>query len=122
MKHRFHIASALAALILASTSLAATQAKPMKGMAGMQDMQDMQNVQNPQEAKGVGIVKAIDTANGTITLQHQAIASIGWPAMTMAFKVASPDLLQVAKIGDTVKFTLHPSGMTSTVTSITVQP
>lgn len=119
MKHRFHIASALAALTLASTSVAATQAKPMKGMAGMQDMQDMQH---PQEAQGVGIVKAIDTANGTITLQHQAIASIGWPAMTMTFKVASPDLLQVAKIGDTVKFILHPSGMTSTVTSITVQP
>ncbi|WP_017464172.1 copper-binding protein [Dyella ginsengisoli] len=119
MKHGFHIASALVALTLASTSMAATQAKPMKGMAGMQDMQRMQH---PQEAQGIGIVKAIDIPNGTITLQHQEISSIGWPAMTMAFKVASPHLLQVAKIGDTVNFTLHPSGMTSTVTSITVQP
>jgi len=33
-------------------------------------------------------------------LQHEAIAVIGWPAMTMAFKVASPDLLKVAKVGD----------------------
>ena len=119
MKHCFNIALALVALTLASTSIAATQAKDMKGMAGMQDMQGMQP---PQEARGIGIVKAIDIPNGTITLQHQEISSIGWPAMTMAFKVASPHLLQVAKIGDTVNFTLHPSGMTSTVTSITVQP
>ncbi|HEV2679175.1 MAG TPA: copper-binding protein, partial [Rhodanobacter sp.] len=53
-------------------------------------------------------------------LQHEAIAAIGWPAMTMPFKVASPELLKDAKVGDKVRFTLHPAGMASTVTSITV--
>lgn len=70
----------------------------------------------------MGVVKAIDTARGTITLQHDAIATIGWPAMTMPFKVASPDLLDHMKVGDKVKFTLHPAGMDSTVTLITAQP
>lgn len=40
----------------------------------------------------------------------------------MQFKVASPELLKVAKVGDKVKFTLCPVGMASTGTSITVQP
>ena len=67
------------------------------------------------------MVKTIDTANGTITLQHEAIAAIGWPAMTMSFKVASPGLLKAAKVGDKVKFTLRRAGMASTVTSIIVE-
>ena len=103
-------------LIATSSVLAAQQMDPnMPGMAGLHDTQ-------PADAQGMGMVKAIDTAKGTITLQHEAIAAIGWPAMTMPFKVASPDLLKQVKVGDKVRFTLHPAGMASTVTSITVQP
>ncbi|HEY0198778.1 MAG TPA: copper-binding protein [Rhodanobacter sp.] len=43
---------------------------------------------------------------------------MGWPAMTMTFKVASPDLLTGTKIGDAVTFSLRPAGMDSTVTTI----
>lgn len=85
------------------------------------NMPGMERDAKPADAQGMGIVKAIDTARNTITLKHEAITSIGWPAMTMAFNVASPDLLKAAKVGDKVKFTLHPAGMASTVTSITVQ-
>jgi len=101
------------ALLAISGVVAAQQMDPnMPGMAGMHDTK-------PAEAQGTGMVKAIDTAKGTITLQHEAIASIGWPAMTMPFKVASPELLKQVKVGDKVQFTLHPAGMASTVTSIT---
>lgn len=82
----------------------------------------MQHDAKPADAQGVGVVKAIETAKGTITLQHEAITAIGWPAMTMAFKVASPTLLKGVKIGDKVQFGLHPAGMASTVTSITSMP
>ncbi|SFK29615.1 MULTISPECIES: copper-binding protein [Rhodanobacteraceae] len=100
------------ALALASTAAFAQQMDPnMPGMAGMQ-------AAKPTQAQGVGIVKAIDTAKGTITLQHQAIAAIGWPAMTMTFKADPPALLQKVKVGEQVKFTLHPAGMASTVTAI----
>jgi Cu(I)/Ag(I) efflux system protein CusF len=43
---------------------------------------------------------------------------IGWPAMTMTFKLASPDLLKGVKVGDEVRISLHPAGMASTVTAI----
>ncbi|UJM92071.1 copper-binding protein [Rhodanobacter denitrificans] len=84
----------------------------MPGMSGMHDTK-------PADAQGTGTVKAIDTAKGTITLQHEAIAAVGWPAMTMTFKADPPALLQKVKVGDKVQFTLHPAGMASTVTSIT---
>jgi Cu(I)/Ag(I) efflux system protein CusF len=100
------------ALLTASSVVAAQQMDPnMPGMAGMHDTK-------PTDAQGVGVVKAIDAAKGSITLQHQAITTIGWPAMTMPFKVASPDLIKTIKVGDKVQFTLHPDGMNSTVTSI----
>ena len=84
----------------------------MPGMAGMQQGA------KPAEAQGVGVVTATDTAQGTITLQAQSIASLGWPAMTMTFKVASPQLLKGVKVGEKVQFTLQPSGMGGTVTAI----
>jgi Cu(I)/Ag(I) efflux system protein CusF len=113
MKMHFLTLALTGALIATSSAAAAQQMDP--NMPGMHDAQ-------PAAAQGVGVVKAIDASNGTITLQHEAIAAIGWPAMTMPFKVASPELLKHVKVGDKVKFTLHPAGMDSTVTSMTVQP
>lgn len=110
-KHVFTLVCA-GALVLASTAAFAQQMDPnMPGMAGMQTTK-------PTQAQGVGVVKAIDTTKGTITLQHQAITAIGWPAMTMIFKVDPPALLQKVKVGEQVRFTLHPAGMASTVTAI----
>jgi Cu(I)/Ag(I) efflux system protein CusF len=81
-------------------------------------MAGMEHASQPADAQGVGVIKAIDAAKGTITLQHEAIPAIGWPAMTMAFKVASPALLTAGKVGDRVRFGVKPAGMASTVTSI----
>lgn len=104
--------------VLAATPLFAAQQdmSKMPGMNGMKDMPGMH--QQAADAEGVGVVKAVDSTKGTITLQHQAIESIHWPAMTMTFKVAKPEVLQGAKVGDHVRFGLHPDGMNSTVTWI----
>ncbi|HEU0195602.1 MAG TPA: copper-binding protein, partial [Nevskiaceae bacterium] len=64
-------------------------------------------------ARGTGVVKATDTAKGTVTIQHHAIASIHWPAMTMTFRADPPSLLKGIKVGEKVSFTLHPDGMHS---------
>ncbi|WP_343162744.1 copper-binding protein [Oleiagrimonas sp. C23AA] len=114
MKNRqFFVQTLMALALCVSTTLSAQQMDP--NMAGMHKA-------TATEAHGTGVVKAIDTAKGTITLQHQAIPSIGWPAMTMAFKANPPGLLQKVKVGDTVRFTLHPAGMASTVTAISPLP
>ena len=109
-----HMILALTGVLMAT----AASANPPQMDPNMPGMAGMQNGARPAEAQGVGVIRAIDAAEGTITLQHQAIASIGWPAMTMRFKVASLELLQGLKVGEKVQFTLHPAGMASTVTAI----
>ena len=54
--------------------------------------------------KGQGTVDGIDVKAGTVSLNHGAIASLGWPAMTMEFKAANPALLKDLKPGMPVAF------------------
>ncbi len=85
----------------------------------MSDAAGGQQDAKPTVAQGIGVIKAIDTTKGTVTLAHEAISSIGWPAMaSMELKVASTDLLKAAKIGEKVKFTLQLTDTATTVTSI----
>lgn len=94
--------------------------KNMKSGQGMQGMPMGKNMPCAnQTAQGTGVIEAIDTAKGTVTIKHQAIESIDWPAMTMTFKANPPSLLKDVKVGEKVNFTLHPAGANSTVTAIT---
>jgi Cu(I)/Ag(I) efflux system membrane fusion protein len=52
--------------------------------------------------ESVGRVEQISPAS--VTLSHQPVPAIGWPAMTMTFKLADPALAQGVKVGDRVAF------------------
>jgi Cu(I)/Ag(I) efflux system membrane fusion protein len=54
--------------------------------------------------KGVGTVEGIDAKAGTLRLNHGAVASMKWPAMTMEFKVANSSLLKDVQPGQRVAF------------------
>jgi RND family efflux transporter MFP subunit len=49
--------------------------------------------------QGRGTVADIDPKAGVVSLSHEPIASLNWPAMTMDFKVANPSLLAGLKPG-----------------------
>ncbi len=49
--------------------------------------------------KAEGTLKAIDAAAGTVSVSHDPVASLGWPAMTMDFVLANPSLLGEAAAG-----------------------
>jgi Cu(I)/Ag(I) efflux system protein CusF len=68
--------------------------------------------------RGVGIIQSVDTSAGTVTIAHQPIASIGWPAMTMPFKVAKPQMLEQVSVGEKVEFTLDGKDMSASITSL----
>ena len=89
---------ALTGALIAAVAYA-NQQQMNPNMPGMVGMAGMQHGTKAAEAHGVGVVRAIDTAQGTITLEHQAITSLGWPAMTMTFKVASPEVLKGVRWG-----------------------
>jgi len=65
-----------------------------------------------------GVVRKIDAANGKLTLRHGPIVNLDMPAMTMVFRVQSPELLSGIKTGDAVKFHAEAIGGTLTVTAI----
>src|SRR5712691_11603430 len=109
--HRFTLAAVLALSVSAVSSLSHAQTGGMGGMGGM-DMKDMDmseckgmdmskckemmakdkgmemrgmGADKKSEAKthkGVGTVKKVDAAAGTVTIAHGPIRSINWPAMS----------------------------------------
>ncbi|MDP3673637.1 MAG: copper-binding protein [Novosphingobium sp.] len=77
-------------------------------------------VDDPSTAKAVkssGTVTAIDKAARKITLDHQPIPEIGWPAMTMGFSV-KPEVLGTIKVGDKVAFDAKISGNLGEITAL----
>ena len=48
---------------------------------------DTSSSNHPKAIDAVGIVDEIDQAKGVITISHEAIKSLDWPAMTMNFTV-----------------------------------
>ena len=64
------------------------------------------HAQVPQTAEGEGVVRSIDTRANTVTIAHGPIAALNWPAMTMAFRVHSPEMLNGIAVGARVHFEL----------------
>lgn len=57
---------------------------------------------------GKGAITALDVAESKVTIAHEAMAAIGWPAMNMEFAAAKPVDLAAFAIGDDVHFLLAP--------------
>jgi Cu(I)/Ag(I) efflux system membrane fusion protein len=92
------------------------------------DARDAENAtDHPRSAMGENAPAAHDDMNSPATTLHEAtgkvesitdrevvlshgpVKSLGWPAMTMAFKLAHPDMARALKPGDTVHFEFRPA-------------
>ena len=66
-------------------------------------------LEGAQEAhKGRGTVLEVDVQKGRVELDHEPIASLQWPKMTMGFLVEDKSQLAPLKKGDVVEFELRP--------------
>ena len=54
-----------------------------------------------------GVVKSIDKANGKVKLIHDPIIALGWPKMTMFFRLKNAALADQVKEGHAVQFSLE---------------
>jgi Cu(I)/Ag(I) efflux system membrane fusion protein len=54
--------------------------------------------------RAVGVLNAIDAAAGTVTISHEPVASLKWPAMKMDFVLANPSLVAGMKPGAAIDF------------------
>lgn len=87
---------------------------------GGMKMEGMKMDQAPAKAavnRTTGVVKSLDAAKGTVTLAHEPVPALKWPAMTMAFKI-SPALAKGLQAGQKVDFEFEAQGMSATVTKI----
>lgn len=69
----------------------------------MDDMKGMDMAKKPAAGaqmahKAMGTVKKVDAKTGIVTLAHEPVKSLNWPAMTMGFKVR--DKMLMDKLGD----------------------
>ncbi|MEB7556511.1 copper-binding protein [Kluyvera cryocrescens] len=72
-----------------------------------------------QVIEGTGIVKHIDMDAKKITIDHQAIPAIGWPAMTMRFTFSEPtEAIKQLKEGEQVNFSFVQQGNLSLLQDI----
>ena len=72
--------------------------------------------QSPHPATGV--VKKIDAAKGTVTLAHDPIKSLNWPAMTMGFQVQDKSLLDKLQPGKKIEFEFVQRGKDYVITGV----
>lgn len=106
-------------LALSASTLVVAQSGGMQGMDmdGM-DMKDMdmdgmdmkdRGNKSPTRESGAGthqmnaVVKAVDVANGKVTLAHEPVKSLNWPAMTMGFSVKDKALFDNLAVGKKVE-------------------
>ncbi len=80
---------------------------------------DMSGMDMP--AKGKGVITALMIDHGMITLQHEAIDSLGWPDMTMDFITKEGVSLQGLVVGDEVEFELLKSADKYLISAISKQ-
>lgn len=67
-------------------------------------------------------VTKVDKAAGRVTLRHGAVKKLDMPAMTMAYRVADPKLLEGVSVGDRVRFAADRVGGSYTVTALVKAP
>lgn len=84
-------------LIDSEASLAGIDARPLTSMSA-----GSPSSSTPALLQTRGVIEQL-TVN-SITLSHEAVPAIGWPAMTMTFKLDPPTLAKGLKVGDHVAF------------------
>ncbi len=106
---------------LAATAAACAQetTAPAKQDMGAMEMSEPAAVAGPIRA--IGTVTAVDATAGTISLDHEAIAAISWPAMSMQFTAEDGAILQGIAVGDSVTFELKSASEPQIVTMVEKQ-
>jgi Cu(I)/Ag(I) efflux system protein CusF len=97
------------------------QAGDMKGMDMKDDMKgtDMKPSSKPTKGphKAVGVVKKIDTKAATVTIAHEPVKSMNWPAMNMTFQVQDKSMLDKLAEGKKVEVEFEQRGQDYVITS-----
>lgn len=112
-------------IVLGMSSAAMAQSGDMKGM-DMKGMDDMKMDRKPMSGndkgqtahKATGVVKSADRNKGTVTLAHEPVPSLKWPAMTMSFAVKDKAMLEKLPANKKVEFEFVQQGKDYVITGV----
>ena len=104
----------LAATLAASAVFAQQKVDDMKGMNAPK--QAASSAQMTHMATGV--VKKLDVQAGLVTLAHEPVKTMNWPAMAMGFQVKDKMLFDKLSVGKRVDFEFVQVGKGYVVTAI----
>ena len=68
--------------------------------------------------KTSAVVKSVDPANGKVTLSHDQVKTLNWPAMTMTFGVKDKSLLDKLAVGKKVDVEFTQQGSNYVVSAV----
>lgn len=71
-----------------------------------------------QNHRAIGVVKSVNSAKGTVTIQHEPVVTLKWPAMTMAFKPVDRKVFDELKAGREVNFEFEQRGKDYVITAV----
>ena len=111
--------SLTATALFAALSISTASAQPMGDMKSM-DMGQKPAASAPMAMThhAVGTVKKIDRNAGLVTVAHEPVKSLNWPAMTMGFQVQDKRLLDRLAVGKKVDFEFVQDTRGYVVTSV----
>ena len=95
-----------------SSTQATVDAKAGHDMGAMKSMPGMasKTAATPDgPLTGTGVVRGVDKANGKVRLTHEPIESMGWPKLTLIFRLKDYALADRVTDGDSVEFSLERS-------------
>lgn len=101
-------------LIDSEASLAGMETRPVSGTTISR-----QGAQQAALHEAVGRIELIE--QGGITISHQPVPAIGWPAMTMRFRVVDPALSRGLQRGQQVRFAFEQAPQGPTVRRIAAE-
>lgn len=89
-----------------------------KGMGKGMDMGKNGAAATQATHMATGVVKKLNAKASVVTVAHEPVNSLSWPAMTMGFKVKDKALLAKLKEGQKVEFEFVQEGGDYVVTSL----
>ena len=104
----------LALLLPATVAVAQQKMDDMKGMS--MGGKSAATAQATHTTKGT--VKKVDAPAAVVTLAHEPVKTLGWPSMTMSFKIKDRALLDKFAEGKSVEFDFVQAGKDYVITAV----
>ncbi len=117
-KRMMSLTATFLGVFMAGTIAFADDMGGMSGMSGMSSGGMGGMTSSAVVGHGKGIVKAIDTKAGTVTIKHGPIKEFGWSGMTMTFGLRHRSSLNSLKTGEHVRFDVVQDSQGSVITKI----